>query len=141
MQGVQTPTDEQAFPMPASILFQFIDTGAIKARSRLKTIYVVVTVALTQTNGQATLQLYVCRAADATPAAAAATTQLSARQLLVGAAQNFGPSAATIPIGLYRFDATAIPALQWPDDHIGLEIKGFSAFGAGAMQPYLESSG
>src|ERR1700730_4673202 len=130
--GVSLEVQPQTFLLP-TLNTVFVDTGSLQPLSRTKTLYVVVNTAITQTSGQATLQLYASQVPFV--AAGGATTQLTVNQVLLGAATNFGASGTTIAAGLYRFSpaTTNFPELQWADLQIGLEFKFFSAPSTGVM--------
>ncbi len=138
--GVSMEVQSQTLTLP-TLNTIFVDTGTVQSLSRTKTIYVVVTTPITQTSGQATLQLYASQASFVANGGAATT--LTANQVLLGAATNFGASGTTIAAGLYRFSpaTTNWSDLQYPDLQIGVEFKFFSAPSAGAMTVYCVSGG
>ena len=118
----------------------FVDSASAVPAGSKKTIYLVVSVALTWvTSGQALWQPFASRTAFA--AAGGATTQLTSSQGLYGSAQNLGAAAQTsLPAGLYRLSADAVAGLAWPDAQIGMELHFPSALTAGAALLFVEAS-
>lgn len=118
----------------------FIDSAAVPVTGTKKTLYLVVTTALTWvTSGQPTWQPFAARGGFL--AAGGAATQLTASQVLLGAAQNLGPAAATsLAVGSYRMSSGAVAELQWPDPFIGVQLVFPSALTAGAASLFVEVS-
>ena len=137
--SLPAPITETALALP-TLNTAFVDSASAVPGGAKKTIYLVVSVALTWvTSGQALWQPFASRTSFA--AAGGATTQLTTSQGLYGSAQNLGAAAQTsLPAGLYRLSADAVAGLAWPDAQIGMELHFPSALTAGAALLFVEAS-
>ena len=131
---------EVAVGLPA-LNTAFVDSAGVPVSGTKKTFYLVVTTALTWvTSGQATWQPFAGRAGFV--AAGGAATQLTASQVLLGAAVvNLGAAAqTTLPVGVYRMSPATTAELQWPDPFVGMQLIFPSALTAGAASLFVEVS-
>lgn len=119
----------------------FIDSAAVQVAGSKKTIYVVVTTALSWvTSGQPTFQPFAGRTPFSAVAGAATGATIAAGVVTLGSAQNLGAAAQTsLPAGIYRLSPATVAELQWPDQFVGVELKFPSALTGGAALAYLES--